>query len=326
MDFPSSLDPTVVRENGHRQLGSKSGYLQAAGLGHVRAVGAGVGHHGEILQGAFRDEDCRIHRGLVTLPCPIFNSIAWVVPKSEPSVDIDPAEKSKVQRAVALMLAQFGEAASGLWVRVRSNIPIGYGLGSSTADIVAALKATAAALGIGLSPTQLLKMAVAAEQASDGTMFTSRAVLTAHWEGIVIENFARPLPPMGIISINCRPESPLLTLDFPPARYEPAEIDHFDELRRILRRAISNADQTLLAKVGTESALINQRYLPQPGLPDVLDIARANGALGIQVAHSGRMVGVILQANLNRSDPRVSAIMGGLAELGMVPMFISRLQ
>ncbi|WP_316397797.1 GHMP kinase [Bradyrhizobium sp. 33ap4] len=326
MDTRSSLDPTVVRENGRCQLGSKNAYVQAAGLRPARAVGVGIGHHGEILQGAFRDQDCRIHRGLVTLPCPIFNSIAWVSPRSAPSVDLDPAEKSKVQRAVALMLGQFGERAPGLSVWVRSNIPIGYGLGSSTADIVAALKATAAALGKSLSPAQLLEIAVAAEEASDGTMFTSRAVLTAHREGIVIEEFAQLLPPLGIISINCCPESPLLTLDFPPARYEPAEIDHFDELRRILRRAISNADQALLARVATESALINQRYIAQPGLPDVLDIACANGALGIQVAHSGRMVGVILQANRNRSDPQVSAIMSGLAELGVVPMFISRLQ
>ncbi|MGL3111828.1 hypothetical protein [Bradyrhizobium sp. BR 1432] len=118
----------------------------------------------------------------------------------------------------------------------------------------------------------------------------------------------------------------MLTLDFPPARYDSAEIEHFDDLRRSLRRAIAKEDQALLAQVGTESALINQRHLPQAGLPAILDIARANGALGIQVAHSGRMVGVILHANLYHSDRPVSAIMGGLQELGMAPMFIPCLQ
>ncbi|OKO79025.1 hypothetical protein AC628_12185 [Bradyrhizobium sp. NAS96.2] len=279
-----------------------------------------------MLQGAFRDGEGQIHRGLVTLPFPLFNSVAWTVPKEEHSVEIDPPEKTKAQRAVALLLKQFGTPSPGLLVRVRSNIPIGYGLGSSTADVIAALTSAATALGIRLSSAELLRLAVRAEQASDGTMFNSRAVLAAHREGFLIEDFARPLPPIGLISINCCPDSPLLTLDFPPARYEAAEIDHFDDLRRTLRRAIVEADQALLAKVGTESALINQRYLPQPSLLDILDIAHANGALGIQVAHSGRMVGLILPANLDRFDRPVSAIMGGVQELGIVPMFISRLQ
>ncbi|SFK16564.1 GHMP kinase [Bradyrhizobium sp. Gha] len=319
------IEPTILRQDAYRHLTPERSDPRTRPVGQITSVGSGLGHHGEILQGAFRDAEGRIHRGLVSLLCPIFNSVAWVLSKRDPSVDIDPPEKSKALSAVALLLRQYGERAPGLSIRIRNNIPIGYGLGSSTADVVSTLKAAARALGVELGPVQLFKLAVTAEQASDGTMFTSRAVLAAHREGIVIQNYERQLPPMGLISTNCDPQNPLLTLDFSPARYEPAEIDHFDDLRRSLARAIAEENLSLLASVGTESALVNQRYLPQPGLADVLDIARANGALGIQVAHSGRMIGVILHANLDRSDRRVLAIMSGVEELGMVPMFISRL-
>ncbi|WP_342723895.1 GHMP kinase [Bradyrhizobium sp. B097] len=318
------FDP-MVRESPCRLIPPQGSQLRAGQVARDRAVGYGMGHHGEILQGAFRDGEGQMRRGLVTLPFPVFNSVAWAVPTEGRSIEIDPPEKTKALRAVALLLNRIGERSSGLSVRIRSNIPIGYGLGSSTADIVAALTSAASALGASLCPADLLKLAVSAEQASDGTMFTSRAVLAAHREGVLLEEFARPLPPMGLISINSSPDNPLLTLDFPPAPYETTDVDHFDDLRRTLRQAVAEGDQALLAKVATESALINQRYLPQPGLPDILDIARANGALGIQVAHSGRMLGLILPANLDRFDRPVSTIMGGLQELGAVPMFISRL-
>ncbi|MGL3111829.1 GHMP family kinase ATP-binding protein [Bradyrhizobium sp. BR 1432] len=173
---PQSVEPTIIREYASRQ----DGYSYTRPLAVAGAGGVGVGHHGEILQGAFRDAAGQIHRGLVTLPCSRFNCVAWAAPRSEPSVDVDPPDKSKVRRAIALLLSQIGAHALGLSIRLRSNIPVGYGLGSSTADIVAALKAAAAVLSIRLTPANLLKLCVTAEEASDGTMFTSRAVLAAH--------------------------------------------------------------------------------------------------------------------------------------------------
>jgi len=287
-------------------------------------VGAGPGHHGEILQGVFRDDAGRLHRGLVSLPCPLFNSVAWARQREAPGIELDPPEKVKVRKAVALLIERRALSHRGMMIRVRNNIPAGFGLGSSTADILAALRAVARACGIRLVPTELFGIAVEAELASDGTMFTRCATLVAHREGKVIERYQRSLPPLGLISANMDPAQPVPTTDFPPARYDATEIAEFGQLRGRLRIAIATSDPAAIGQVSSMSAAINQRHLPQPLLPDIRDIARRHRAYGIQVAHSGRMVGLLIPPDLDHTDRRVAGALGSMREIGLIPVFLRR--
>lgn len=62
-------------------------------------------------------------------------------------------------------------------------------------------------------------------------------------------------------------------------------------------------DVALLGSVATASAETNQRHLPVPGFDRIRDIQRTCGAVGVQVAHSGDIAGLLF----DRDDPEVEA-------------------
>ncbi|PAP98580.1 GHMP kinase (plasmid) [Mesorhizobium mediterraneum] len=289
---------------------------------HV-ALGFAPGHHGEVLQGAFKDQFGRLHRGLVTMPHPHLQAVAWAAETAAPHFSVDPPGKLKVLAAIRRLSVLNPERIRPCTVRLKSNIVDGFGMGASTADVLAALRAVAKLFGLRLNASQYFRIAVEAENASDGTMFSPRTPLVAHREGHVLEMFPRKLPELGLISFNSDPNAPVFTTRIKPARYSPSEIEHFGYLRLLLAKAIAEARLELIGQVASQSAKMNQAHLPQPRFEDVLLLSRS--AVGLQVAHSGRMIGILLPPDLPDTDRKVVSVMGGLREIGVVPTFFPRM-
>lgn len=260
-----------------------------AATGYAEAMG----HHGELVQGLFEDTGGDMKRALVSLPCPDLKARAWF--RADESNHIIPSrpDRQKALRAAELTVAAFAPKRMGGALSVESNIPIGRGLGSSTADVLASILAVADCLQINISAEQVMHIAVCAETACDSTLFQQQAVLFAHREGVVVEAFRKALPPMDVISIDTMPGSTVDTLDFEPARYATAEIEAFRPIRSLLRAAINAADAGLLGRAATASAHINERFLPKPRLDEIEAVGTRFGAVGVQVAHSGTVVGLM---------------------------------
>ncbi|MET0189985.1 MAG: GHMP kinase, partial [Pseudonocardia sediminis] len=133
------------------------------GVGHAR------NHHGELLQGAFRDACGAARHGLVTLLMPGAGTGAVFVP--DPSTDVIgvvPAGRTKAERAARLTADALGLAAGGR-VELSGAVPIGMGMGSSTSDVVATIRAVADAAGVTPPARVVARLAVAAETACDPT-------------------------------------------------------------------------------------------------------------------------------------------------------------
>jgi len=259
-----------------------------------RGYGAAIAHHGELLQGVFEGTDGRLKRVLVSIPCGIFKSEASFIPDRSNSVQVEPKWKVKTHRAVDLALSTLGTRKIGGRLQIRSNIPVGWGLGSSTSDVTAAVRAIADALGENLSPRRIAALAVRAETACDATMFDEHLVLFAQREGIVIEDFSTSLPRLAILGFNTDPhEHGIDTLGLSPARYSWWEIEAFRPMVGLLRRAVDLGSPQLLGQVASASAAINQRYLPKPQFQQLNAIAEDVGALGLQVAHTGTIAGLL---------------------------------
>ena len=269
-------------------------------------VAAAPVHHGEILQGAFPHPAGPI-RGLVTLPCAMYSVRATFAPGAATGVTVAPGWKSKARAAAELTLAALGSAAGGR-LELSGDVPLGRGFGSSTSDVLAAIMAVSSAFSVPLAPETAARIAVRAEIASDSLMFGGSAVLFAHREGEVIEDYGATLPQVRILGFGSRPLSGgacqgVNTVALPPARYTRRETERFAELRVMLREAIATKDVGLLGEVATTSTRINQRHLPIPALHRILAIVDEVGALGLQTAHSGDISGIIL----DRDDPDVDA-------------------
>ncbi len=279
--------------------------------------GSSIAHHGELFQGVLETSRGRLRRGLVSLPCSIFKSEARFTPDSLGVVKVEPVWKVKARKAVELTLARYGKTRTGGILRVRSNTPVGWGLGSSTSDVTAAIRAVADAFDDRLSERDIAALAVMAETASDSTMFSENTVLFAQREGIVIEQFDGVLPPLEVLGFNTDPAGTGIdTLDFVPVRYSWREIESFRPLVGLLRQAILAQDARLVGQVATASADINQQHLPKPGYQSLKQIMTRTGALGLQVAHSGTVVGLLFDPYDEHKETRLSDARRMIAEMG----------
>ncbi|MBL4801196.1 MAG: hypothetical protein JKY45_04825 [Emcibacter sp.] len=295
-------------------------------IGSVGAYKAGhgnaTGHHGEIIQGAMRNQDRIIHRFLVTLPC---NEL-YTQARFEPSLQlaghiIVPDDKAKSRMAIEITLKYLNRSDFGGQLHLRSNIEKGFGMGSSTTDVVATIRAVADAFGRPLLPEIVAHLAVAAETASDAIMFEDNCVMFAQRRGVVLEYLGSGLPPLHVLSINTARDAPLDTVATPAARYSDWELQSFCALSGMIRRAIRTGDPYLLGRVATASATISQRHIPKPAFEEIQVIARANDACGVQVSHSGTVVGLLFNAFCPNLNVMVESASKDLSSIGMAPDF-----
>jgi uncharacterized protein involved in propanediol utilization len=279
--------------------------------------GVALAHHGELLQGVFEGENGRLKRVLVSIPCGIFKSEVRFIPNTSGVVEVEPKWKVKSCRAVELVLSSLGHKCGGR-VQIRSNIPVGWGLGSSTSDVTAAIRATANALNERLTASQIAALAVRAETACDSTMFGERMVLFAQREGIVVEDFKRSLPKLEILGFNTTSNGQGIdTIGFPPARYSWWEIEAFRPMLGLLRRAVQLRSPQLLGQVASASATINQHYLPQPHFHNLKEISAEVGAVGLQVAHTGTIAGLLFDPSDPLKDQRIEHAQTLLETIGI---------
>ncbi|MFF7242998.1 GHMP kinase [Embleya sp. NPDC008237] len=269
------------------------------------ARGSAMAHHGEILQGVFERDDGGLAHAVVSLPLPALHAHATFVPARTFAVTVSPAWKTKAAGAARETLRWLGVREGGR-LSVHSSIPVERGMGSSTADVVGAIRAVARAHGRAPTEADVAALAVRAEGASDGVMFGPRAVLYANREGYVLEDLGGPLPALHVLGFDVGGPD-VDTIAQPPREYRPSEIEHLRHLRVMVRRAVAEADCALLARTATASARLNQRFLPQAALPLAERICRAGDGLGVQVAHSGRVVAVLF-------DPAADGLGARLAD------------
>ena len=279
-------------------------------------VGRAIAHHGELLQGVFENEDGRLHRALVTLPMLNQHALVTFWPSKEGEIRTRPAKRSKAARAAVLTLEYLGFEGAGGDLTIDSAIPVGHGYGSSTADVVAAIRAAAAAAGVTLRRSTISGLAVVAEGASDAIAYGDQALLFAHREGSILEHFGGEFPPLLIVGFRSSHSRPVNTVRLPRARYADDEIQLFRVMRGLTHHSIKHQDAGLLGRVATMSAVISQRHLPKTRFEDVVGMAQDFGACGIQVAHSGTLYGILFDANERAAATRAVALAKAVQEEG----------
>jgi L-threonine kinase len=192
-------------------------------------------------------------------------------------------------------LAHLGGVRWGGQLRLFSELPRGRGYGSSTADIGAALFALGQALGKEMTPGAVARLAVSVEP-SDSSIFPD-LTLFDHRGGRFHESLG-PAPPLSVVVID--PGGEVDTLAF-------NRVDRCDALRRLdlqhreafslLRQGLEGREWETVGEAATLSASLHQSILPSPLLEPVLALAEEVRALGVCRAHSGTLLGLLL-------DPR----------------------
>ncbi|MFB7366884.1 GHMP family kinase ATP-binding protein [Streptomyces hydrogenans] len=289
-------------------LSSGTGPAPSPGIGHAPS------HHGELLQGVFLDADGRPRAGLVTLPVDAPGTRADFTPRPGTPPDavvVVPGGRTKAARAarfaVALCAERTGRPACGGTLRLAGGVPLGLGMGSSTSDVLASVRAVADAYGLRLDAATTARLAVRAERASDPLMLDARPVLFAQREGRVLEVLGAALPPLLVVGCLLGGGAAVDTLGLPAPATTGAELRAYARLREQLRRAVADGDAALLGRVATASARRAQRVLKHPEFEELVVLARRTGAVGVQISHSGSVAGVLHDPAVPGAEARADA-------------------
>ncbi len=255
-------------------------------------IAASPGTCGELVQGQFGNGD----DFLVTLPVDLWTEVRLELNFTSSIVHGIPVSKEKTRLAVRKTLDYLGYSAVGAAFAIKSAIPEGKGMASSSADIVAVCRATATALGLGISPEEISRIAVEIEP-SDGLMYPG-VVCYNHRRGELIETLG-VLPPIDILAVDLGGSVDTLQFNRKPKDYTTGELDTIQRAYELVKTGIYNQDLEKIGKGAMLSAQVNQRLLPKPHLDVLVEIAGEHGAYGTCIAHSGTMVGLLFEQGAN---------------------------
>jgi L-threonine kinase len=215
---------------------------------------------------------------------------------------VAPAGRDKALAALQATI-QFAKAEV-VTARLSIDSPLtpGKGMGSSTADVVATIYATSAALGISFSPEEVAVLALPIDPV-DGSVFPG-IVRYDHVGGRTFEVIGDPRP-LEFVVLDFG--GTVDTIEF--ERVDRSALSRsleprFLEAIGLVRAGFAEGDALLIGRGATLSALTNQSVLFKPQLDMVRRLAAEAGALGVNVAHSGTVIGVMLDPR--RSEARTT--------------------
>ncbi|TDP29355.1 hypothetical protein [Nocardia ignorata] len=250
-------------------------------------VGRANGSCGELMQGVL-DGDRHF---LVTLPIQR-GSVAVFEPGGD-DITVVPGHKSKARRLASVMVAR-SRVLRGGRLTVRSELPEGKGLASSTADLVATARAVADAEGRTVGLTEL-EADLRAIEPSDGVMYPG-TVAYFHRE-VRLHTRLGALPPLTIVTGDEGGVVDTVEFNRTEPSFGPGHQREYAGLLDELGVAIVRGDVTAIGAVATRSAVLSAAFRHRPHLDSTIREARALGAVGVVVAHSGTTTGILLSEN-----------------------------
>jgi L-threonine kinase len=245
---------------------------------------------GELVEGVIGDQAF-----LVSCPINLYSRAkVCLYPKGTCTKPVESEDAwPKARQAVDAALNAWQKDVWEAILEIESSIPQGKGMASSTADIGAALAATALALGRVPDPVEITQLAVGIEP-TDSTLFPQLTIFD-HVEGSVHNTIGKP-PPLQVMVFDWggqiksddwySSDSPWLAL---LKQQSPLAVQALE----LLRDGVRLGDGHVFAQGATLSALLHQSILYKPHLSDVARYARERGALGVTIAHSGTVAGLV---------------------------------
>lgn len=195
------------------------------------------------------------------------------------------------------ILKLFGARKFSFGIRLTSELPLGKGMASSSADLAAVAKATALALGREISAEEISSAAAKIEP-TDGIFFS----------GTVAMN---PVSGKFIKKISL------------PEKFLVAIFDYGGEVDTVKFNRRSNFElpelsDNLNLNLTEKSALANQKILYKPQLAEIINFAKNLGAVTVNAAHSGTVIGIFFHAAEQNLPEKISSIQKNFAAINFL--------
>lgn len=234
------------------------------------------GSCGELFQGIDGDEEFLLTYGI----------------DAYSQVTLSPTGLGRFQKSLPDKMSkalQWFDPLTDLVLAHTSQLPVGKGCSSSTADLLSCLKAVSLAQKRNLSAQDLTKLCAQIEP-TDSLAFANWTVINPLTGQLLWQTdwcpslFVYLLEPVALI----RTEELL--------RMSQSEVYDRRESAQLLpyfQRACQEKSVVRLGELATQSAILNDSRLPKPYLKDLIRLGQTYG-LGLNIAHSGTVVGILL--------------------------------
>ncbi len=278
----------------------------------VAGYGWCSGTLGELFQGPM-ERDGRLEIAIVSLPFGGRARCRYVIDENARDPLGDGLEKRpKTARALELLVHQHAlRLPAGRWV-FESDLEVGKGMASSTADIVAAIRCAGRMSGRRFRARDMMSVLRKVERSD--SVFLGEAALYLSERHEVVVRFGRSLSYTAAYMVEPGAVDTEAVRDCLLAHYAR----HASEYRRLLDGFLAGAarrDPQLVAEAATESARLSQHCLPKRRFAALRSAMRALGADGIFVAHTGSVAGYLyVRPPTPEHRAEIAAFFAGLGE------------
>jgi uncharacterized protein involved in propanediol utilization len=251
------------------------------------------GSFGELIQGVLGNDPF-----LISLSISLSSTARYIpTTQSEKMTIISNQDKSKTQRACELYLEHFQIKERGTLL-LQSQLPVGKGMASSTADIVASIRAIANHYKLPCNEMILSRLLPVIEP-TDSVMY-DELVVYDYINGRLLERLGN-LPEMILVGIDTGGIVNTTAFNQISKYYSVEEKEQFRFALSLLKEGIRNNKLEPICHAASISAKINEKRLPKPYFNELYNLAQ-NCKGGIVSAHSGTVIGLLLSNHLTKDD------------------------
>ncbi|WP_226665310.1 kinase [Metabacillus litoralis] len=241
------------------------------------------GTFGELVQGVLDDQSF-----LLTFPLPELKTKAVFTPQFHTKKVNGHKHFSKAILACEKLIKSLNLPTGGI-LKLYSTIPRGKGMASSTADIVAAMRAVADSYSINILGELISKIASEIEP-TDGVMY-EHIVAYDYLNGTLIEPLGE-LPPYQLIGFDIGGTVDTILFNQQQKNYSFQQLQDLKSAYDLVKVGIKHQYLPSILNATTMSAKINQNWLPKPFFNEI-DYLSSLCQGGIVIAHSGTMMGIL---------------------------------
>ena len=254
--------------------------------GKLIGYGKSYASFGEIVQGRLSNgEDF-----LVTIPVDMWSTCELVCEAFDGPSFVE-AKLSKSKLVAEQMLKVLGlDVGKKLTIDFTRNIPIGKGLSSSTADMLAVVRAFQEVFGIIVTENFISRLFTAIEP-HDGLHYYM-SVAYNHRQGSILSKL-NYIPDFNIVGVDMGGK--LSTEEYNKnLNFSPLYLDEYDKLYNDMLVAFATRNDVDIAKCAQKSAELHVDRTGSTFLAQLLDKVEELDVLGVIATHSGTCGGFLL--------------------------------
>ena len=224
-------------------------------------------------------------------------SVANLEEKQE-NINLGP---KKSRKAIEKVFERFNiplRECKNISLNINSNIPIGKGMASSTADIGATIKATLSILNKDLGNEEISLIASEIEPTDSILLYKNSIFNPVNGQ---VKKYLSNLNNGRVIILE-----PDEILETSIIRSNPNYLDIKLENKAIINKSfdlleegLREQDLKLIGKACTLSSLANENIHKKPYLNEIIEISNKMGAYGVNIAHSGTVIGILIDNKMD---------------------------